>query len=119
LFTREAVVLIHEHSRGIPRTISVMCDNALLNGMALGRQPADKEIVLDVCRDFDLGGSAFLASDDPVFLEEPAEHTEPIASADDHAGAEGDDTKHVGLFARRGSGRFALFGPGKPPSETD
>jgi general secretion pathway protein A len=54
LFTREAVVLIHEFSRGIPRTISVMCDNALLGGMALGRHPVDREIVNEVCRDFDL-----------------------------------------------------------------
>ena len=54
LFTREAVQLIHEFSRGIPRTISVMCDNALLGGMALGRQPVDREIVNEVCRDFDL-----------------------------------------------------------------
>lgn len=54
LFTREAVMLIHEFSRGIPRTISVMCDNALLSGMALGRQPVDREIVTEVCRDFDL-----------------------------------------------------------------
>ncbi len=56
LFTREAVVLIHEFSRGIPRTISVMCDNALLGGMALGRHPVDREIVNEVCRDFDLRG---------------------------------------------------------------
>lgn len=54
LFTREAVVLIHEHSRGIPRTISVMCDNALVSGMALGRQPVDRAIVAEVSRDFDL-----------------------------------------------------------------
>ena len=54
LFTREAVVLIHEFSRGIPRTISVMCDNALLGGMAVGKQPVDREIVNEVCRDFDL-----------------------------------------------------------------
>lgn len=54
LFTREAVTLIHEHSRGIPRTISVMCDNALVSGMALGRQPVDRALVLEVARDFDL-----------------------------------------------------------------
>lgn len=55
LFTREAVMLIHERSRGIPRTISVMCDNALLSGFALDRRPVDREIVLEVSRDFDLG----------------------------------------------------------------
>ena len=54
LFTREAVVLIHEFSNGIPRTISVICDNALLGGMAIGRHPVDREIVNEVCRDFDL-----------------------------------------------------------------
>ena len=54
LFTREAVMRIHEYSHGIPRLISVICDNALLTGLALGRQPVDREIVLDVCRDFDL-----------------------------------------------------------------
>ena len=54
LFTREAVMLIHAHSGGIPRTISVMCDNALVNGFALGRQPVDREIVLEVIKDFRL-----------------------------------------------------------------
>ena len=37
IFTREAVTLIHEYSRGLPRTISVMCDNALMSGFALDR----------------------------------------------------------------------------------
>ena len=32
IFTRQAVTLIHEYSRGLPRTISVMCDNALMSG---------------------------------------------------------------------------------------
>jgi type II secretory pathway predicted ATPase ExeA len=52
LFTREAVSLIHQYSRGIPRTISVLCDNALLNGMALGRGCVDQSIMVDVGRDF-------------------------------------------------------------------
>jgi general secretion pathway protein A len=54
LFTQEAVTIIHESSRGIARTISVICDNALVSGMALGRQPVDRTIVLEVCRDFGL-----------------------------------------------------------------
>jgi general secretion pathway protein A len=54
LFTREAVMLIHERSRGIARTISVLCDNALLTGFGLGRKPVTYEIVLEVARDFDL-----------------------------------------------------------------
>jgi general secretion pathway protein A len=54
LFTRDAVMLIHEYSAGIPRTISVICDNSLTHGLALGRQPVDGEMVLQVCRDFRL-----------------------------------------------------------------
>jgi general secretion pathway protein A len=56
LFTREAVMLIHERAAGIPRTISVLCDNSLLTGFALGRQPIDAAIVREVARDFDLAG---------------------------------------------------------------
>jgi type II secretory pathway predicted ATPase ExeA len=54
LFTREAVKVIHEHSGGIPRVISVICDNALVSGMAVGRQPVDQGLVLEVCRDLHL-----------------------------------------------------------------
>src|SRR5262245_44483247 len=52
LFTRDAVETIHDHSGGIPRTISVICDNALLTGMALNCQTVNRAMVLEVCRDF-------------------------------------------------------------------
>ena len=55
LYTRDAVMRIHEHSRGIPRTINVICDNALFHGLALGRRPVGQDLVLEVCRDFRLG----------------------------------------------------------------
>ena len=58
LFTRNAVSLIHEYSGGIPRTISVLCDNALVTAFGLGRQLVDSHIVADVARDFDLGKTA-------------------------------------------------------------
>jgi type II secretory pathway predicted ATPase ExeA len=54
LFTREAVVSIQEYSQGIPRTISVICDNALLSGFAGGRQPVNRDVVEEVAHDFDL-----------------------------------------------------------------
>jgi general secretion pathway protein A len=54
LFTREAVAAIHEHSHGIPRSINVICDNALVSAMALDRQPIDRAIVMEVCRDLSL-----------------------------------------------------------------
>src|SRR5262252_5679622 len=58
IFTREAVTLIHEYSRGLPRTISVMCDNALTSGFALDQRPVDGDVVREVVRDFDLQAAA-------------------------------------------------------------
>src|SRR5262245_3341645 len=54
LFTRAAVRAVPEYARGIPRTINVICDTALVGGFAAGRQPVDRHIVLDVTADFDL-----------------------------------------------------------------
>jgi len=53
IFTREAIDTVHECASGIPRTISVICDNALVTAFALDRRPVDTDIVLEVCRDFD------------------------------------------------------------------
>ena len=55
VFTREAVTLVHERSRGIPRTISVIADNALLCGFAVGQRPVNSSTIQEVCKDFDLG----------------------------------------------------------------
>ena len=55
VFTRDAVALIHERAQGLPRTISVVADNALLGGFAAGQRPVGSQIVWDVCRDFDIG----------------------------------------------------------------
>ena len=49
MFTQEAVTLIHENSAGIARSINVICDNALLSAMALGRRLVDRAIVIEVC----------------------------------------------------------------------
>ena len=54
VFTRDAVVLIHELSKGIARTINVVCDNALIAGFALGRRPVDVAAVMEVAADHHL-----------------------------------------------------------------
>lgn len=74
VFTREAVILIYERSGGIPRTISVLCDNALVSGFALDRRPVGRDIVLEVCRDFDLEGmnaTAAMESAVPIAVAPP------------------------------------------------
>lgn len=57
VFSREAVRLVHQYSGGIPRTISVICDNALIGGMALGRQPVNQAVVMEVVHDLHLTAS--------------------------------------------------------------
>jgi general secretion pathway protein A len=56
IFTREAIGAVHRASAGIPRLISVICDNALVTAFALQVRPVSQQIVEDVCRDFDLDG---------------------------------------------------------------
>jgi general secretion pathway protein A len=70
LFTPDAVLEVHTRSRGIPRTISVICDNALVSGFALDRKPVDRELIVEVCADFDFTTPA----------DEPAPITAPIAA---------------------------------------
>ena len=54
VFTRQAVAMMHERAGGIPRTISVIADNALLAGYASGVRPVGVDVVTEICRDFDL-----------------------------------------------------------------
>jgi general secretion pathway protein A len=55
VFTDDAVATIHDRSRGIPRTISVIADNALVSAFAQDLRPVDRDVVLEICRDFDFG----------------------------------------------------------------
>ena len=54
IFTRDAVIAIRDYSEGIPRTISVICHNALINAFALGRRPIPSGIIREVCLELDL-----------------------------------------------------------------
>lgn len=54
LFSRDAILALHEHARGIPRTISVICENALLTAFATARPQVDAGLIHEVSRDFDL-----------------------------------------------------------------
>jgi general secretion pathway protein A len=86
LFTREAVMLIHERSGGIARTISVMCDNALLTGFGLGKQPVNYDTVMEVVRDFDLHETRARDIQAPAPLADTSSFgTSDELTADDHA----------------------------------
>jgi general secretion pathway protein A len=54
VFSTEAFERIHRISRGIPRVINVVCDNALLAAFAAGHHVVEAQLIDDVGRDFDL-----------------------------------------------------------------
>jgi general secretion pathway protein A len=114
LFTREAVTLVHEYARGIPRTISVICDNALVSGMALGRQPVDRAIVLEVSRDFDLSQKSATVPGTTLLREELMDTADPadrgpsdaVPDRDDEAGGRFEEAaprRRLGWFGFTGT----------------
>jgi general secretion pathway protein A len=104
LFTREAVVAIHECAHGVPRTVNVICDNALLGAFALGRLSVDRSVVMDVVADFDLTPEWPAAPADP-----PARQETTVLDAP--ATTESTATASRELFEQISSPRrFAFFG---------
>ena len=54
LFTERALNKIYRRSRGIPRLINILCDNALLNGYALDEKIVDGKSVKEAAKDLNL-----------------------------------------------------------------
>lgn len=109
-FTRDAVIMIHEASQGIPRTINVLCDNALLSGFATGERPVGRRLVADVCRDFSVGVSEANAAAEPAAPTDTHGHQAaeavhrtsnevPLTGTDANADVAGDDIPRAGMFA--------------------
>ena len=59
LFTHEAVSLIWECSRGIPREINTLCFNSLLLARAMEQKQVDSDILREVVADLDLNPVRF------------------------------------------------------------
>ena len=80
IFSREAIQTIHAMSRGLPRTINVICENALIGGFAAHARPVSRSIVEDVCHDFDLGAVP-PAPDEPLVNTRDAREPQAPAGA--------------------------------------
>lgn len=55
IFSKAAIVEVFQRSGGIPRTINVICDNALVAAFALDEKLVTRVHISEVCRDLDLG----------------------------------------------------------------
>ena len=117
VFSKDAVVSIHEASRGIPRSIGVICENALLAGFALQRKPIDRPIVLDVCRGLDLSANGRRPHVDYAApgrdIEVPDDEVDEPAS--DAAAPQNGDA--AGPSPRRRPSRFWRYPRNKPPRQ--
>jgi general secretion pathway protein A len=104
VFTREAVELIHERSRGNPRTINVIADNALVVGLATMQRPASAKAVAEVCRDFEINGGGAIRFEPPSGTPWPAvtggqaSNPIPAAAADTSTSSQPSAATRTALF---------------------
>jgi type II secretory pathway predicted ATPase ExeA len=64
LFSPEAVKTIHQYSKGFPRLINTICENALITGYAQQMPHITPDIILGVARDFHLTSNGTLRGKD-------------------------------------------------------
>ncbi len=115
VFTREAVMAIHQYSGGIPRVISVISDNALLAGFAAGIRPVTSGLVEEVCREFDIqranvpDDTAFdtLASQDPSSNRQPTRRATAPPGRPDRGRGPAPAARRQASLRRRAAGCFS------------
>ena len=54
IFPEETLAEVHRHSRGLPRLINTICENALIGGYARQVQSISPEIIAEVAADLRL-----------------------------------------------------------------
>ena len=84
VFTREAVAAVYQASGGLPRTVNVICDNALIGGFAAQVKPINAAFVDEVCRDFDIRNNGAVSSAPPVSTLSEKDAVEDTAQVQEH-----------------------------------
>jgi type II secretory pathway predicted ATPase ExeA len=51
LFTARAIELIAEESKGVPRSINILCDMAMVYGFSSGEEKIGAEVVVELLKD--------------------------------------------------------------------
>jgi type II secretory pathway predicted ATPase ExeA len=55
IFAPDAVTVIHQYTKGVPRLINTLCDNAIFEGFLIKQKPITKEIADQIAVNLDLG----------------------------------------------------------------
>ncbi len=71
-FTGPAIAQVHRYSRGTPRLINTICDNALFEGFVVRSREIDEKLVERVARDLGLDEFAAPATPPPAGAERPS-----------------------------------------------
>jgi general secretion pathway protein A len=109
IFTAQAVWAIHKASGGIPRTINVLCDNALVSGFAAQVKPVNVALVTEVCRDFDLERSGRHGSSQEDRAAETAPSTAPETGAAKSAAPKPEREMFAALQPKKKKSPFSFF----------
>lgn len=88
LFSKAAVIAIHQYSRGIPRVISVICDNALVTGFAADERPVSASVIHDVSKSLALSAVRADAVTNAFPVAPRAERAQPQVQAQAQAQAQ-------------------------------
>jgi general secretion pathway protein A len=101
IFTQEAVKVIYEATAGLPRTVNVLCENALIGGFAEQIRPVPMRIVKEVAHEFEMreGHSAGVV-----------ETSEGAVSAAAEAPAAPESERGLLRGVTRAKKRFSFFG---------
>ena len=62
IFALDAVQVIHQYSKGIPRVINLICEHAMISAYVEQIKPIPARIVESVCRELDLDSVPFVLS---------------------------------------------------------
>ncbi len=73
LFPVETIACIYQHSRGIPRLINTVCENALIAGYARQMHSITADIIEDIAVDFRLGVVHQPHAERPREVEDPTD----------------------------------------------
>ena len=77
VFSPDAVQVIHNYSKGIPRIINLICEHAMISAYVEQIKPIPPRIVESVCRELDLDSQPFVLS--PLAMAGMPEEPMPTA----------------------------------------
>ncbi len=69
IFAEESLRVIYEYSRGLPRLINTICENALISGFAAGTRSIPPSLVEEACADLRITPATPVSNDEQASFE--------------------------------------------------